>query len=50
MTNNEENKYVPEEPPYGSITDLDYCCGRCGNQLTGCSLCAGLKIHVIRIK
>ena len=43
---NEESPTVPLKPPYGSITDGSVVCSRCGMDLTGCALCAGMKIAV----
>jgi hypothetical protein len=49
MTNNSELlPCVPERPPYGSITDGSYVCSRCGEAITGCFLCAGEPIALIR--
>lgn len=39
---------VPMRHPYGSITDGDWMCGRCGGTITGCSLCAGEKRFLVR--
>ena len=42
------NEFVPLSYPYGSITDGTYKCSRCGMDLTGCALCAGQRIHLIK--
>ena len=41
--------YVPVNPPFGGVTDIDHICGRCGVNLTGCALCAGMKRHIVRL-
>lgn len=43
------DRRVPEEPPYGSITDGDHVCTRCGRELMGCSLCAGMVVSVRKV-
>lgn len=35
---------VPYEHPYGSITDDEWICARCHMAITGCALCAGMKV------
>lgn len=42
-----KRELVPTSPPFGSITDADWKCGRCGDNLTGCALCAGEPIYVV---
>jgi len=39
MPNNEDR--VPTTAPYGGITDGSVYCTRCGEERTGCSMCAG---------
>lgn len=41
---------VPEYPPFGSITDGEWICARCGESRTGCALCAGEIRHVVKYR
>lgn len=41
---------VPTTHPYGSITDDDWVCSRCGANLTGCGLCIGMRVSVVRVR
>jgi len=50
MIEKKEPDRVPERYPYGSITDGDWVCGRCGETITGCILCAGEVVNVVRAK
>ncbi len=43
-------QYVPDKHPFGSVTDGDWVCGRCREAITGCALCAGEVVHVVRVK
>lgn len=45
-----EELLVPLDPPYGSITDGDWICTRCGEPKVGCYLCAGMTISVRQIR
>lgn len=40
---------VPQTHTYGSVTDGEWVCGRCGDFLTGCALCAGEVRHVVPV-
>lgn len=40
---------VPFVPPYGSITPEDIVCTRCGESKTGCSICAGHLVEVVKV-
>jgi hypothetical protein len=40
---------VPYNYPYGSITDGDWGCSLCREPLTGCALCAGETIEIVRL-
>ena len=44
----EEDDTVPTSHPYGSITDGEWHCGRCGEDMTGCAFCAGMKRMVFQ--
>jgi hypothetical protein len=45
-----EKERVPELYPFGSITDGDWVCGRCGETITGCAICAGEIVSVVRVR
>jgi len=44
-----EPAMVPVVYPFGSITDGSCVCSRCGQTLTGCYLCAGEVMSLIRL-
>jgi hypothetical protein len=41
MNDEVKKERVSEKYPFGGITDGTYVCGRCGESVTGCALCAG---------
>jgi hypothetical protein len=43
----EQDDTVPTKPPFGGITDSWHKCRRCGEHVTGCSLCAGMPRAVV---
>lgn len=43
-----QNEYVSTQGPWG-MTDGSYICSRCKEWTTGCSLCIGQPISLIRI-
>ena len=46
----DENDTVPTTYPFGSITDGLWHCTRCGEDRTGCDLCAGMDVQLRRSK
>ena len=40
---------VPDNPPFGGPTPSDLVCMRCGDNRTGCALCAGEAVRLTQI-
>jgi len=50
MNDEMKKEHVPEKYPFGGITDGTYVCGRCGESVTGCALCAGELVSLVKAK
>lgn len=45
-----EKDRVPNKHPFGSPTDDEHVCSRCRAHSTGCALCAGELVSLIRLR
>jgi hypothetical protein len=44
----QKTEIVPVAHPYGGITDGTWVCSRCGESITGCMLCAGEAVSLVK--